>query len=122
MSAARHNITIEGGADFPFRVTWEDSDDNPVNLTGYRVRWQIRQTADATAKLLDFDSNALASGMTLLEPLDESGVISMNLSAAVTSALVMSPGAVYDVTATSAGGAITRLLQGRANLSAGVTR
>lgn len=120
MSAASYDLAIEQGADFPLRITWEDAAGVPINLTGYRIRLQFRAQLTDTVKLLDFDSSALSAGMTI-GTLNSTGIIAINLSSAITSAFTFTK-AAYDLTATSAGGTVTRLIEGAARLDKAVTR
>lgn len=46
------DITAEQGKDWEFLITIEGS----VNLAGYRVRWQLRTSADGSAIVLERDS------------------------------------------------------------------
>lgn len=118
--ADRLNIIIEQGATFPLYITWKDSDGDPINLTGYRIRMQVRQAPTATTTLLSFDSDAPGSGMTIAA-LDATGVIDIKFAPSVTAALVFT-NAEWDITATSPGGIVDRLAQGKASVSLGVTR
>lgn len=43
MAAGEYNITIEQGAVFRKVLTWTDSEDAPINLTGYTALMQIRK-------------------------------------------------------------------------------
>lgn len=116
----RFNLIFEQSATFQHTVTWKDPDGNAINLTGYRIRLQVRQTPGSSTKLLDFDSDAPASGMSITS-LGASGSFTITLTPAVTSALSFT-GAEYDLTATSSGGIIYRLHEGKASVSLGVTR
>lgn len=118
--AAKHNIVIEQGATFPLYVTYNDPDGAPVDLAGGRVRFQVRQSPEAASTLLSFDSSSLTTGQTIVA-LDASGVISIKLSAAFTAALTFTL-AEWDLTVTTAGGEVTRLLEGKASVSPSVTR
>ena len=118
--AKRHNITFEQSATFQHTVNWRDPQGNPIDLTGFRARMQVRATPSATEILLDFDSENLGAGMTI-EGLDETGTFTLTLSPAVTGALSF-VGAVYDLTVTSPSGYVYRLHEGKATVSAGVTR
>lgn len=118
--ASKLNLVFDQWATFQHTITWKDSDDTPIDVTGYRVRMQVRQTPTATTTLLDFDSADLESGMTI-DTLDETGVITIRLSPAVTGALAFTA-AEYDLTVTSPDGVVTRLMEGKASVSLGVTR
>lgn len=118
--ASKHNIVIEQGATFPLYIAWKDPSGNPIDLTGYRIRMQVRQDPESATTLLNFDSNALGSGMSI-GALNATGVIDIKLDPTVTGALNFRS-AEWDITATSAGGVVTRLLEGKASVSPGVTR
>ena len=118
--AARYNLIIEQYETFQHTVNWTDPSGNPIDLTGYRIRLQVRQTPQSTAKLLDFDSDSLASGMHITA-LDATGSFTITLDPVVTAALTFNS-AEYDLTATSSGGVVYRLHEGKASVSLGVTR
>jgi hypothetical protein len=118
--AKRFNFTFEQSATFQHTVNWKDPQGNPIDLTGYRIRMQVRQTPSATTTLLDFDSSNLAAGMSI-EGLGEDGTFTITLSPEVTGALNFAA-AEYDLTATSPSGIVYRLHEGKATVSAGVTR
>ena len=44
MSAGKYSFVIEQGATLSFEVQYKDSNDLPVDLTGYTGRLQIRST------------------------------------------------------------------------------
>lgn len=120
MTAAKHNIVIEQGATFSREILWKDSDGAPVDMTGYRVRMQIRPDADSATVFLDFDSDSPTDGMSVGE-LGEAGRIDLEFTAAVTAALTFDHG-VYDLLAVSGAGVVYRLLEGRATAVPAVTR
>lgn len=120
MPAAKHNIVIEQGATFPLYITWKDPQGVPIDLTGYRIRMQIRQSPSAAGTLVSFDSGALVTGQTI-GALDGSGVIDIRLAPSITSLLTFTS-AEWDLTAESAGGVVSRLLEGKASVSLAVTR
>ena len=57
--ASKHNIFIEQGSTFHLYLTWKDPNETPIDLTGFRIRMQVRQEPESAATLLDFDSDAL---------------------------------------------------------------
>lgn len=118
--AKRFNLVFEQSATFQHTVTWADAAGSPIDLTGYRIRLQVRQSPGSTAKLVDFDSSAPASGMSI-SSLGVSGSFTITFTPAVTGALAFT-GAEYDLTATSPGGVVYRLHEGKASVSPGVTR
>lgn len=122
MAHAIYGLNIEQNADFQLYMTWT-SGGVAVNLTGYRLRLQIRSAKDSTVKAVDFDSNALTAGLTLGTALGASGVIDIRFSSAVTAALDFGDRPYkYDLLAVSPGGAAYKLMAGNAILAEGVTR
>lgn len=120
MAAATHNLVIEQGSTFNLNITWQDANDALVNLTGYVIRMQIRETVDADTTLVDFDSADLTAGQTI-GTLDATGVIDVTLSDEVTAALDFVNG-VYDLVAESSGGVVSRVVEGRVTFIKAVTR
>lgn len=118
--AKRFNLIFEQSATFQHTVNWEDPSGTPIDLTGYRIRLQVRQSPSAETTLLDFDSDALAEGFSISD-LDETGSFTIALTPEVTGELDFT-GAEYDLTATSPGGLVYRLHEGKATVSLGVTR
>lgn len=118
--AKRYNLIFEQSATFQHTVTWKDPEGALIDLTGYRIRLQVRQDPDSATTLLDFDSDNLDVGHYISE-LDETGTFTIGLTPAVTGELSFT-GAEYDLTATSPGGVVYRLHEGKATVSLGVTR
>lgn len=116
MPAANHDILIEQGATFRLELAWK-LDGAPVDLTSYSARMQVRGSVESTAALLSLTS-AAGGGITLG---GAAGTITIVASAASTSALVIRNG-VYDLELESAGGEVTRLVQGAVTVSPQVTR
>lgn len=78
MAAGKYNFKVDQGASFTLPITWKDSGDSPIDLTGYTAKFTI----------LDEDYNALleltdGSGITLG---GAAGTISVALTAAQTAA------------------------------------
>lgn len=118
--AKRYNLVFEQGATFQHTVNWKDPDGNAIDLTGYRIRLQVRQSPSDSVKLVDFDSDTPGAGMSITS-LGASGSFTVTFTPAVTGALSFTS-AEYDLTATSAGGVVYRLHEGKATVSPGVTR
>lgn len=115
MTAAIYNFTIEQGATFQRDFVYQDAQNNPINLTGYSARMQVRQKKDSDQIFIDATTQ---NGKLVVTPL--TGKVSLNLSASETSALKFES-AVYDLEL-EANGVVTRLLEGTINLSKQVTR
>lgn len=126
MPAGRYSFTIEQGATTSFQLQYSDSDGNPVDLTGYQARMQIRETIPSTVVIcslsssLDSDGTGLnLSGSSGTLPL-ASGSIGVYISAASSSNFDFDS-AVYDIELVD-GSEVVRLVQGRIKLDKEVTR
>lgn len=114
--AAKYKITIYQGETFSKVFTWKTGDPkNPVDLTGYTARMQIRKKYGSTVVLLSLTTEN--GGVTLG---GVAGTIILNISAADTSSIDWTAG-VYDLELISAGGIVKRLLQGTIKISPEVT-
>ena len=110
------DLTINQGATFELTVTWKDSAGTAINLTGYSARMQVRETYSSSTSIVSLTSGA---GITLG---GAAGTIAIVVSATTTAALTAPFSGVYDLELVSAGGVVTRLLQGAATVSPEVTR
>ena len=128
MSAGRYSFTIEQGATLDFELAYKDSDNNPVDLTGYQGRMQLRPSAGSDIKYitlsssLDLDGTGLNfSGSDGLNP-PTSGTIGIFISAESSSLLDFGE-AVYDLELATGSQfpIVTRLLEGQVRLSKNVT-
>lgn len=110
-----YDLCIPAGATFSKVIRWK-ADGANVNLTGFSARAQIRPSAaSATTTLsLTTENTRIALGGT-------AGTITISISA-TDSAAIASGRYVYDLELVSAGGIVTRLLQGVVTVSANVTR
>jgi len=117
MTAGNYNLVIEQGATFRREMVWKDADGNPIDLTSYTAKMQIRKKAGAAdpaiATLTTADGTIVLGGIA--------GTIILNLSNSVTTAITDSAG-VYDLELTSGSGFVTRLLEGTFTLSKEVTK
>jgi hypothetical protein len=127
MPAGRYNFLIEQGATFQLELQYKDPSGNPINLTGYSGRLQIRQTVPSTVVLLCLssslrpDSTGISfSGSNGTTP-PTSGSIGIYISAVSSSQLSFDQ-AVYDLEIENSGGFVTRLVEGSVQLSKEVTR
>ena len=110
-----YDFCIPAGATFSKVIRYK-ADGANVNLSGYTARMQIRPTAaSATTTLaLTTENSRIALGGT-------AGTITLSISATDTAAITAGR-YVYDLELVSAGGIVTRLLQGIVTVSANVTR
>lgn len=128
MSAGRYSFTIEQGATLDFELAYKDSSNDPIDLTGYQGRMQLRPSVGSDtvyitlSSSLDDDGTGLNfSGSDGLNP-PTSGTIGIFISAASSSQLDFSE-AVYDLEIASGSTypVVTRLLEGQVKLSKNVT-
>ena len=109
--AALSNIYIDQGADFTTVISLTDSNNDALNLTGYSALAQIRKT---------YGSTTIAATFTTVLTAD-SGQLALSLTDTVTAAMG-SGRYVYDVVLTDGSGDKTRVLEGQAVLTPGVSR
>jgi len=105
------NLTIDQGSTFSAIIDVTDTEDNILVLTGYTVAAQIRKTY-ASSTAVNFTGSV--SNATL-------GEITISLTPTQTNALVAGR-YVYDAEITSAGGTVTRVIEGQVEVTPGVTQ
>ena len=105
------NLTVDQGSTFSASIDITDTEDNILTLTGYTVAGQIRKTYDST---ISVDFSASVSNAS-------TGEVTISLTPAQTNALVAGRN-VYDVEITSAGGTVTRVIEGQLEVTPGVTQ
>lgn len=118
MTAGHLDLVMEQGATFDRTLTWTDSNDVLVPLTGLTARMMIR------AKVLDTDPLLTLTTENGRIVLTDPGSIRLLVSADDMAALDFKTG-VYDLEIVDAGATpdrVTRLLQGTISLSREVTR
>jgi hypothetical protein len=107
------NLIMYQGATFDHTLTWT-VDTLPVDLTDYTARLQARAAYTDVATVIDITDT---TGITL----SAAGVITITIDADAT-ALVPAGTYRYDLELEDDTGVVTRLLMGRMNVSAEVTR
>ena len=131
MSAGRYSFVIEQGATTNFEIKYKDSNNSPIDLTGYSGRLQIRSTyAQNSGELYLTLSSSINSDGTGLNfsgsngsTPPTSGSIGIYIAACTSSALTFNE-ALYDLELYSGSGDCpytVRLLEGRVQLSKQVT-
>ena len=125
MSAGKYNIVIEQGSTYDVTIEYKDSNSDPIDLTGYSGRMQIRPSIGSPTAYLCLSSSLQADGTGLnfsgsngATP-PTSGSIRIYISAVTSSLLTFDQG-VYDLEIYS-GSYAARLLQGNVKLSKEVT-
>ena len=131
MAAGKYNFTIEQGATTNFEIQYKDSNNRPVDLTGYSGRLMIRSNfADdnpTTYLVLSSSRNADGTGLNFNGSSGQmpttSGSIGIYI-ASCTSSLLTFTTARYDLEIYSGSNCpyTVRLLEGQVNLSKEVTR
>lgn len=116
MAAASYDILIEQGATYQQTFAWKDSDGVAIDITGYTARMQVRRSRSAETVLLEATTT---NGYIVLG--DALGTIAVTIPASITQDVTASRG-VYDLELVSAGGIVTRLLEGSVEISKEVTR
>lgn len=117
MAAGTVNLVLEQGTTFKHTFYWRDADGvTPIDLTGYTARMQIRSSYDATSFLLELTTE---NGRISITP--STGRIDLTVTAADTASVTWDRG-VYDLELIDGFEEVTRLVQGRVNVSKEVTR
>jgi len=115
MPAATYDIVIEQGSTYQKTITWKDSSGDPVDITNFTARMQIRSRKSSTSTLLSItEADYITLGGT-------AGTVAISIPAATTAALDFRR-AVYDLELVSSGGIVYRLIEGTVELSKEVTR
>ena len=120
MAAGTYNFVgefaIELGATLLREIVWADSESDPIDLTGYTARMQIRRSVNNPAVLADMttENGGITLGTT-------DGKIALELTAEHTSEISAKAG-VYDLELIDGDGFVTRLLQGEVEFSPETTR
>lgn len=117
------NYDIIQGDNFQLALTYQDPDQNPIDLTGCSVSMEVRDRpgsrdlfASATYIPASGLDPAISDGITVTTA---SGLINIDLSPEKTSNLPI-PRAAYQVQITNAGGTRTTLLNGWFKVEPGV--
>lgn len=124
MTAGSHDITIEQGATFRLSLIWREPTVNevagdPIDLTGYTARMQVRRKHTSDTTILSLTS---AAGDITLG--GAAGTIVVVATAAATAAIDTDNktlSAVYDLELIN-GSTVTRLLEGSVTITPEVTR
>lgn len=116
MSVAQYDFEIIQGATFTQPFVWKDGDGDPVDLTGYAARMQVRKSVQAKDVLLEATT---ANGRIVIYPL--TGTFTLSLPAAVTESLDWLCGR-YDIELVASDGFVVRILEGTVSVSREITR
>ena len=128
MAAGKYNFTIEQGTTLDFEIQYSDSNSDPIDLTGYTSRMQIKNAKGGDTTYITLTSTLAADGTGLnmsgssgTKPLT-SGSIGIYISAYSSSLLDFNK-AFYDLEISSGGAypIVNRLIEGTVTLSKEVT-
>jgi len=111
MAAGTYNISIEQGSTWSLRLEVDQSAGVDRDLTGFTTASKIGKSY--------YDTSPIT--MTTAWVIQNQGIFTISLSAAQTAALDAAHEYVYDVEITDSSGVVTRLIQGRATISPGIT-
>ena len=130
MAAGKYNFEIEQGTTVNFQIDYRDCSNNPINLTDYEGRMQIRPYAGSNEVLLTLSSSLGPCGTGLnmngshgTSP-RTSGSIGIYISAVSSSRLDWDGHAYYDLELYSGSGDcqyVVRLIEGKVKLSKEIT-
>jgi hypothetical protein len=115
MLAGVYKIICDQGATFQRVLTITDANDDPMNLTGYTARMQIRPEIESTDVLLELTTQ---NGRITLG--GAAGTIALNLTPQDTATIDRD--GFYDIEIISSGGAVHRVVRGRFVVNLEVTR
>lgn len=112
--AGIYNFTMDQGATWTLQLVYNDSNGDPVNLTGYTAEMQIRKKFNSDVAVLTLSTSN--GGITIVPLTGTLNLIATDEQAAI------EPGFyVYDLEL-NIGGTRTRLIQGQVTVSGEVTR
>ena len=113
--AIRVDLTIEQGATFTDESLLVDADGEVIDLTGYTARMDIKADIADTDPVISLTTD---NGRIIITP--SAGSVLLYLDPAETAAISIERG-VYDLEVVSAGGDVTRLMQGAVVVDLNVT-
>ncbi len=114
---AYYNLDIIQGSTFYAQLSIKNSDNSPVNLTGYNVRGHIKYGYSSNSILLNLNPT-----IDTTAPLTAaSGVINVRLTAGQTSLLPIIVG-VYDIETYNNDGEVNKVLDGKVQVHPEVTK
>lgn len=122
MAAGKYSFIIEQGSTVDFTIVYNDANGNPVNLSQYSSKMQIRETYGSNP-LLTLSSSLNADGTGLNMSNAASGAIEIYIASCTSSMLTFNE-AIYDLDIISGSGdcpVVTRILEGKVKLSKEVT-
>jgi hypothetical protein len=130
MAAGKYSFVIEQGATTDFELIYRDSDGNPIDLTKYQARMQIRSAQTSSSEIYLTLSSSLQSDGTGLNMSGSSGINSPESGSIgifisyLTSSLLNFTQGFYDLeiaTGSAEQARVTRVLEGVIQVSKNIT-
>lgn len=115
-TAGTYDLTIQQGATFELRFAIQDDSDDPIDLSGFSARMQIRVAHGAEEALVALDTQSLG-GIAITTELGE---IVVSIHANETAQLPAVVGR-YDFKLIEPGGTVVRLIEGIATITPKIT-
>lgn len=129
MSAGKYSFVIEQGATLSFELQYKNGTNQPISLSGYSGRMQIRPTVGSSVVYLTLSSslNSDGTGLNFSGSNGQTPITSGSIGvyiASTTSSLLDFGQAVYDleIYTNATPPVVTRLIEGNIRLSKEVTR
>lgn len=120
MPATIYNTVIDQYADWDEWLSVSDrATGNAVNLIGYTAKLEAREKPEDSAALFSITHTASATGQIIL---GTDGSIKWKVKAATTAGLAAPKNIYYDLRLVASDGSVTRVVEGTAAVSPGVTR
>ncbi len=116
MKPAGYDIEIIQGQTLVRAVLWKDADGEPVDLTGYSARMQIRRSKSSSDVLFELTT---ANGRIAID--GAAGKVTLTFTAEESAAFTWRRG-VYDLELEAGDGVVRRLLEGAVEVNREVTR
>lgn len=118
MAAAKQNLVIEDNGEKTRVFVWKNAQGRPINLRGYTARIQGRVSKESPSPIFDYTD---LSGQILLDA--TKGRIEVRFDQAAINAIKAAGNSCfYDIVMTPDQGDPVRLLEGKIQISVGVTR
>lgn len=112
--AAIYDFTLDAGTDTDVTFTYNDTDGNPINLSGYSADMELKSApGGSTALTLSTGNGKIALG-------GAAGTVTVSFSSTDSTSLTL-PTYVYDIELTDGSSLVTRLVQGTITVSPEVT-
>lgn len=117
MAAGKLNIVIDKGATYRRTLYYKDSTKNPIDITNYTARMQIKSSARSSTNILELTT---ANGRITLTGVE--GKIELFISDTDTAAVTFLGNAVYDLELEDIGsGDVIKLVRGTVSFHEEIT-